>query len=82
MDEIYKHAVKEHELTAGMKGKYEQIEERIRQAIKDVDGHWRTRKRKTVPFSAKQKELMGAIRVLQVARLRHMLIGADLEQEC
>ena len=76
MDEIYKHAVTEHELTTDMKLKYEQVEERIRRAIKDADRHCRTHKRKSVPFSAKQKELMGAIRVLKVARLRFLLVRA------
>jgi len=77
MDEVYKHAVTHHKLSDDMQEKYEKIEERIQRAIKDADRHCRTHKRKTVPFSAKQKELMGAIRVLQVAQLRYLLRGAN-----
>jgi hypothetical protein len=75
MQVIFEHAQNVKELT---EVQYEKIEERIRirRVIKKAEKNCRICKRKQVPFSTKQKRLMGAIRVLQMVRLRFLMTGS------
>ena len=54
---------------------YESIEERLRRAVSHADNKCRKARTGHVPFSRKQKQLMGAMRVLRIIYLRHKLIG-------
>ena len=54
---------------------YEKIEERLRRAVKYADNGYKKAKVGKVPFSRKQKELLGKVYVLKMLFLRHKLRG-------
>jgi exonuclease III len=54
---------------------YESIESRLQKIVKYADRNCRKVRRGPTPFSPKQKQLMGAILVLQQIKLRHELKG-------
>ena len=54
---------------------YEKIEERIRRAEKCADSKCRKIRRGKIPFSKKQKELMGKLFVLRAIYVRAKLVG-------
>ena len=62
-------------LNAAEEKNYESIEERLRRAVRYADNKCRKARTGHVPFSKKQKQLMGAMRVLRIIYLRHKLVG-------
>ena len=52
---------------------YESIEERLRRAVAHADNKCRKVRTGKTPFSLKQKQLMGAIRILKLLYLRQKL---------
>jgi len=77
IDKVFTYAEKHEKLTTELEVLYETIEERIRRAIKTADTKCRAIKKNTVPFSTKQHQLMGAIQVLQMIRLRKIMTGSN-----
>ena len=62
-------------LNASEEKNYEGVEERLRRAVCYADNKCRKARTGHVPFSKKQKQLMGAMRVLRIIYLRHKLVG-------
>ena len=75
VDDLFESAKKQGGLTHVQEAMYDKIEERIRRAIKCADKRCRKVRRGKVPYSKKQKELMGKLFVLRAIYLRAKLVG-------
>ena len=64
-----------HMLTPGEEEEYEKVEQRIRRGVKYADTKCRKARMGKVPFSEKQKKLMGHVYILKQIWLRSKLRG-------
>ena len=74
-EELIKAARTNKALTKDQARDYEMIEKRLRRAVKYGDSKCRKARVGNVPFSKKQKELMGRLSVLKLIRTRHVMKG-------
>ena len=70
---IFDSAKRRHGLTQEEESQYEMLDDRLIRSVKRADNGCRKARMGTVPFSKKQKELLGKIYVLKILWRRHKL---------
>ena len=74
---IFNSAKKHHRLTHEEEAEYETLDDRLIRSVKCADNGCRKARMGTVPFSKKQKELLGKIYVLKIFWRRHKLKNSN-----
>ena len=74
---IFNSAKRQHRLTQEEEAEYENLDDRLIRGVKCADSGCRKARMGTVPFSKKQKELLGKIYVLKTFWRRHKLKNSN-----
>ena len=75
MEHIFNEAEQNKHLNREQQQEYEQIDKRIRRAVKYADTRCRKIRRGKIPFSPMVTKIIGAIRVLKAILIRHVTKG-------